>query len=132
MKKTITVAAAGMIIASSVQAVVPRANAERMDKDKDGKVSLAEYVNAMGNGFERKDKNKDGVLDKTEFANANLIRLGDKNKDGKLTKDEYEHAYKMQFIRAHDKNGDGFVSGDEIQESPAPDSAPLTQGYIVQ
>jgi hypothetical protein len=115
MKKKITATVIGVVIASSVQAVVPRANAERMDKNKDGKVSLGEYVSAVSNGFERKDKNNDGVLDKTEFANANLIRLGDKNKDGKLTKDEYEHAYKMQFKRAHDKNGDGFISGDEIK-----------------
>jgi hypothetical protein len=115
MKKSITAIAVGVMIASSVQAVVPRANAEKMDKNKDGKVSMAEYVEAMTPRFKKLDKNKDGVLTPDEFTNANLFRLGDVDKNGTLTLPEYQRAYKMQFKRAHDTNGDGFIAGDEIK-----------------
>ena len=115
MMKAIKAAAVGVLIASSVQGVVPRASAEKMDKDKDGKISEAEYVEAMTPGFASKDKNKDGVLTPDEFTNANLFRLGDVDKNGSLTLPEYQRAYKMQFRRAHDKNSDGFIAGDEIK-----------------
>jgi hypothetical protein len=115
MKKSITAAIVGVVIASSAQAVVPRASAEQMDKNQDGKVSMTEYVQAMTPRFNKLDKNKDGVLTPDEFTNANLFRLGDVDKNGSLTLPEYQRAYKKQFKNAHDKNGDGFISGDEIK-----------------
>jgi hypothetical protein len=115
MKKSITAISIGVVIASSTQAVVPRARADQMDKNKDGKVSMAEYVEAMTPRFNKLDKNKDGVLTPDEFTNANLFRLGDVDKNGTLTLPEYQRAYKMQFKRAHDTNGDGFIAGDEIK-----------------
>jgi Ca2+-binding EF-hand superfamily protein len=115
MKNTITFIALGVLVASGVQAVVPRASADKIDKNKDGKISVTEYVDAMSPGFEKKDKNKDGVLTPDEFPQKNLFRLGDVDKDGKLTREQYQRAYRMQFKRAHDKNGDGYISGDEIK-----------------
>lgn len=115
MKKSIIVAAIGVVIVSSTQGIVLRASADKMDKDKDGKVSLTEYVEAMTPRFNTLDKNKDGVLTPDEFTNANLFRLGDVDKNGTLTLPEYQRAYKMQFKRAHDQNGDGFIAGDEIK-----------------
>lgn len=71
---------------------------ERLDADKDGKITKAEYAAARAADFKAADKNGDGVIDKDEFAAYGDQRRGafvdrmfarlDKNGDGKLTADE--------------------------------------------
>jgi len=71
---------------------------ERLDADKDGKVTKAEYDAARGAEFKAADKNGDGFISKEEFAAYGDQRRGefvdrmfarlDKNGDGKITADE--------------------------------------------
>lgn len=92
--------------------VVAMEEIEHFDKDKDGYLSLDEYIEAIGmpslhslderKFHEEYDVNKDGKLDKDEvklwktpelFDRAeleakNLIKIADDNKDGKLSPDE--------------------------------------------
>lgn len=71
---------------------------ERLDADKDGKITKAEYEASRAAEFKTADKNGDGFIDKdefaaygdqrrTEFVERMFARL-DKNGDGKLTADE--------------------------------------------
>lgn len=46
----------------------------KMDADKDGKVSKAEFMSKPGPMFERVDANKDGVIDQTEMAAAKAMK----------------------------------------------------------
>ncbi len=71
---------------------------ERMDANKDGKVTKAEFDAFRAESFKSADKNGDGVLDKDEFALYGDLRRAegierffaryDKNKDGKIAADE--------------------------------------------
>jgi Ca2+-binding EF-hand superfamily protein len=46
-----------------------------MDKDKNGKVSRAEFMKFMNGEFDRLDINKDGELDVTELSHLHLHYL---------------------------------------------------------
>lgn len=71
---------------------------ERLDADKDGKITKAEFGASYAERFKAADKDGDGVLTKEEFAAFGDQRRGafvdriftrlDKNNDGKLTADE--------------------------------------------
>lgn len=71
---------------------------ERLDTDKDGKVTKAEFGTAHAARFKAADKDGDGFVTKEEFAAYGLSLRGefvdrmfarlDKNGDGKLTADE--------------------------------------------
>lgn len=65
---------------------------ERMDADKDGRVTRKEYLDFFAAAFKAQDKNKDGVLDNTEFAHAAFKHL-DTNQDGNITPEE-DRAYR--------------------------------------
>jgi hypothetical protein len=114
MKKEITSAVLVLITASGALAALKQASATKMDTDKDGKVSLAEYVASSAEKFVQKDKNKDGVLTPDEHTHKSF-KKADQDKNGQLTRAEYNSIYEQQFKRAHDKNGDGFIASDEIQ-----------------
>lgn len=71
---------------------------ERLDADKDGKITKTEYAASRTAEFKAADKNGDGAVDKDEFAAYGDQRRGafvdrmfarlDRNGDGKLTAEE--------------------------------------------
>ena len=82
---------------------------ERADGNKDGTVSVVEWVNAGGTkrSFAVVDENKDGTLTRTELvrigSNARFFdlsrRYADFNKDNKLTPREFRSPGGFQVMR---------------------------------
>lgn len=120
-----------MIVAAALLPAVPAyaqslpAGLAKMDADKDGKVSSAEWSADKAASFTRLDANKDGAFDRDEIVKryakdapdgleeriARFLKP-DTNGDGKVSRAEEDVADQADF-RRRDKNGDGFVSADE-------------------
>jgi hypothetical protein len=80
----------------------------RMDDDRDGRVSLAEYQAWMGYGFERMDLNRDGLLTADELP-------GGKGRTVSLI----EHRESLAAIfRRQDADRDGFLDARELTAPP--------------
>lgn len=115
---------------------------ERLDRNKDGKISKEEAANAprIKDNFDRIDQNKDGLLDQSELrAMARLLSppggLGmrpspggfgpgfrpdpldfdalDKNADGRLTKEELRGSRFADSLDSIDANKDGKLDPKE-------------------
>jgi collagen type III alpha len=123
---------------------------ERLDLDKNGKLSRDEAKGPLAEIFERADQNKDGAIDKDEFRRVadrlmppggtppgqgdvarrivEMFQRLDANNDGKISKDEAKGPLLEGFER-FDANGDGFIDKDEArralerlaQTAPPPD-----------
>lgn len=117
---------------------------EDIDKDKDGKISLKEYISDMYSGSEEeepewvknekeqfttyRDKNKDGFMDKDEVRewilptdynhsdaeSKHLIHEADDNKDQKLTKEEILSNYDLFVGSQATDFGEALVRHDEF------------------
>ena len=94
----------------------------RVDTDKDGKISKAEFDAAGQKMFAKLDENKDGKIEGNEMPQRHWARFGermfdrmDTDKDGKVTKAEFQAAGERMFQRM-DKNGDGIIEKDEMQK----------------
>jgi hypothetical protein len=89
---------------------------ERMDTNKDGKVTLAE-AEALGKAkFAELDKNKDNVLSTDELKGPNpRFRRADSNSDGKVTLAEATAKGQEMFARL-DKNKDKVLTRDEVPQ----------------
>jgi len=109
---------------------------ERMDANKDGKISKEEAKNRIADAFDRIDTNKDGYIDKDElrrFVARNMADGGrggpfagpgagpqgpdfdalDKNADGRLTREELKGTpYEDKFDEI-DANKDGKIDKKE-------------------
>jgi hypothetical protein len=87
---------------------------ERMDSNKDGKVTLAE-AEALGKAkFTELDKNKDNVLAGDELKGPHpRFRRADSNGDGKVTLAEATAKGQEMFTRL-DKNKDKILTRDEM------------------
>jgi Ca2+-binding EF-hand superfamily protein len=108
---------------------------ERVDSDKDGKISKAEFDAEGSKLFAKLDENGDGKIAANEMPQRHWARFGgkmfdrmDADKDGKVTKAEFEAAGDKMFQRM-DKNGDGIIEKDEMQkphgdQPPADEPAP--------
>lgn len=71
---------------------LPPEQMQRLDKDKNGSVSRAEYQEFMEASFDNMDANKDGALVKNEFPASVTVEqfaVMDVNKDGKVTREEF-------------------------------------------
>jgi hypothetical protein len=80
------------------------------DKDKDGKVSKAEWPRSE-KLFKEYDKNNNGYIDSDEKPQMPTDELMDANGDGKVSKDEFVGP--AEFFKQLDKNGDGYLTADE-------------------
>jgi Ca2+-binding EF-hand superfamily protein len=80
------------------------------DKDKDGKVSKAEWQRSE-KIFKQYDKNNSGYIESDEKPQMPTTDLMDANGDGKVSKDEFVGP--ADFFKQLDKNNDGFVTDDE-------------------
>jgi Ca2+-binding EF-hand superfamily protein len=115
---------------------------ERMDKNKDGRISRDEAQGRIKENFDRIDTNKDGFLDREELlrmartvmangdgqpkgpgpggfgpagANSDFDAL-DKNADGRLTREELKGTRYYDIFDQIDKNKDGKIDPKEWEE----------------
>ena len=100
------------------------------DANGDGVVTRDEYARARSANFTRLDRNKDGAVSKADFKRLArfkpdaasrldaLIAAMDANKDGKATRAEFEAAPMPMFDRA-DANGDGRIDANEMAAAKA-------------
>lgn len=92
---------------------------DRIDRDRDGAITLAELDAARLGVFQQMDANGDGRLTREEIVAARgelaAARFGelDKDKDGFVSRREYLEAGRVDF-RAADTNGDGKLSFEEF------------------
>ena len=80
----------------------------KMDRDGDGKVSLAEYQDWLTYAFDGMDRDRDGVLSPSEQPGGKgqpLIR-------------EQHRARLAERFRKQDANRDGFLSARELAAPP--------------
>jgi Ca2+-binding EF-hand superfamily protein len=80
------------------------------DKDKDGKVSKAEWQRSE-NLFTQYDKNNSGYIESDEKPQMPTTELMDANGDKKVSKDEFLGP--ADFFKQLDANSDGFLTDDE-------------------
>ena len=100
---------------------------ERLDANKDGKVTLAELTQSKESWLGKVDANKDGVATATEVEQnhealhaeraARILERRDANKDGRLTQTESQMPERW-FARS-DVNGDGALTAGELATRPA-------------
>ena len=81
---------------------------QRMDGDRDGRVSLAEYQAWMGYAFERMDRDRDGVLGVAELP-------GGRGKPVSLA--AHRESLAAAF-RRQDRNRDGVLDARELAAPP--------------
>nr|WP_298123165.1 hypothetical protein [uncultured Pseudoxanthomonas sp.] len=80
----------------------------RMDTDRDGRVSLAEYQVWMSYAFDGMDRNRDGVLSVDELPGGR----------GKPITREAHLAQLADRFRRQDVDGNGFLSEKELAAPP--------------
>lgn len=80
----------------------------QFDSNHDGKVSEAEYVTYMSQGFRNIDTNGDGVLETSELP-------GGRGKP--ITLKEFQDNLRRQFHKL-DRNHDGYLDARELTAPP--------------
>lgn len=116
MKKILTVLTVLLISATLSFAVDDLFS--KIDKNKDGKISQKEYLEAVTATFNKYDLNKDGFLTKDEIRSIKKLEVEkfikdvDKNRDGKISKQEFIDAAQKKFLQM-DKNKDGYIDKKE-------------------
>lgn len=80
----------------------------RMDADRDGRVSLAEYQAWMAYGFDAMDRDHDGVLSPAELPGS---------RGAPLTRDAHRARLAATFAR-QDRNRDGVLDAAELATPP--------------
>ena len=96
---------------------------KEMDANKDGVITLDEFLARRDPSFARFDKNGDGVIDRDEFEAAakesadywvkRFIRRFDADRDGRISKDEFAKARRERFAM-RDLDGDGSVGAEDL------------------
>ncbi|RJG57856.1 hypothetical protein D0Z70_01160 [Sphingobium terrigena] len=100
------------------------------DSNGDGVVTRDEYARARAANFARMDRNRDGAVSKADFKRLarfkpeaasrldTLIAAMDANKDGQATRAEFEAA-PMPLFDSADANGDGRIDANEMAAAKA-------------
>jgi Ca2+-binding EF-hand superfamily protein len=130
MKKTIVLATGltGLLVTAALanEPYFPRSERglERLDLNKDGKLTPNELAPAVMKRAARMDANNDKVLTAAEIDAAltkrieqrrgRIMLLLDRDKDGRITEAEFEGVVEDMFDKA-DTNGDGGVDLAEIR-----------------
>ena len=92
---------------------------EKLDTNKDGKVSRDEMLSGATTRFDQADSNKDGALSDAEKKAAHdkhaqeRFTNKDKNNDGVLTKDELPQHFAERLLKL-DANSDGKLTKEEL------------------
>jgi len=97
----------GLSVAASAQST-PDGLLQAMDSNGDGRVSEAEYVAYMSQGFYRLDRNHDGVLEADELP-------GGRGKP--VTLKAWQDDLRREFHRL-DRNHHGYLSRQELLQPP--------------
>ncbi|KRA41531.1 calcium-dependent protein kinase 21 [Pseudoxanthomonas sp. Root630] len=101
-------AIAGLPCVAEAQVTATGDYLARMDTDRDGRVSLAEYQAWMSYAFEGMDRNRDGVLSVDELPGGR----------GKPVTREAHLAQLAERFRRQDVDRDGFLSAKELAAPP--------------
>lgn len=115
-------------LALATPAAAQPASLSSMDRDKDGRVSRAEYRNELVTGSMKYDKNNDGRVAKSELPGVTRIpgakgvvdriyKMTDSDGDGQLSGAEFAARAEIRF-REIDADRDGFLSQAEIKSAP--------------
>ena len=102
----------------------------KIDKNKDGKISKKEYVDAVAATFNKYDLNKNGILSKEEIKSIEkiesekFIKDVDSNHDGKIDKQEFLGAALNKFLQM-DKNKDNYINKKEWNAGKSSSYIPL-------
>jgi Ca2+-binding EF-hand superfamily protein len=81
---------------------------QAMDANADGRISEAEYVAYMSQGFYRLDRNHDGVLEREELPGG---------RGEPVTLKEWQDRLRREFHKL-DVNHDGYLSPRELMQPP--------------
>lgn len=98
---------------------------EKLDLNKDGKLTLDESLKNSADRFDKADTNGDGEISLEEMSQRILLRRVERrarrmmkrmdfNGDGKVTKDEIQGRAKKRFGMM-DRNDDGVVEKSELR-----------------
>lgn len=95
---------------------------KRMDSDKNGAISKAEFMAGRATEFKGLDTNHDTMVDPAEigaamaepaeFRTKRFLKRADVNRDGKVTREEFEQGPRAQFA-SRDLNSDGKITAED-------------------
>jgi Ca2+-binding EF-hand superfamily protein len=118
--------AAVATLAVASEPYLPRAQKvfDRLDVNKDGKISLAEFTPLAEKRFMKVDTNNDGAVSAAEIDAAlqaamerrrdRILADMDADKNGTVTRDELDK-YVAAMVKSADANNDGGVTFDEAR-----------------
>ena len=81
---------------------------QRMDTDRDGRVSQVEFLDWMSYAFDARDRDGDGVLSADELPGG---------KGAAITRATHRERLAATF-RKQDRNGDGYLDARELAAPP--------------